>query len=113
MSDFYTSTQHKARKDHVCDLCTTKILKGQDYIKVAGTYAGDFFSHKLHIMCDNHIIMYLEESEENEYSFDEVNNWLREKYCFNCCHYDDSLDCMLDSEPAYCDRFMLKEANNG
>ena len=114
MSDFNTATQRKARKDHVCVLCATKILKGQSYIDETGVWEGDFFNHKLHKNCYDHITLYCSENGETEYSFDEVNDWMHEKYCFNCCHYDDSMDCMLESDPAYCDRFMpkVKEAQD-
>lgn len=108
MSDFYVATQRKARKDHICDLCATKILKGQEYINAAGMYEGDFFSHKLHMLCDNHINMYLEKTGYGEFSFSEVNEWLYENYCFECYHHDESNDCMLDSDPAYCGRFIPK-----
>ena len=47
MLEFYHIKHPKARKEHVCDLCNSKILLGQTYERYSGKYNGDMFDLKL------------------------------------------------------------------
>lgn len=42
----------KARKDHKCDWCEAKILKGNVYTKYFNVYEGEPFTWKNHIHCE-------------------------------------------------------------
>jgi len=41
-----------ARKEHVCDWCGEKILRGEQYSRWNGIFEGDFQSNPLHTECD-------------------------------------------------------------
>lgn len=56
MNDFQTKTTPKARKPHRCEesRCrrTRDILPGQVYVRIAGSYEGDFYTSILCTRCD-------------------------------------------------------------
>ena len=47
MLEFYHIKHPKARKEHVCDLCGSKIPLGQVYERYSGKYDGDMFDLKV------------------------------------------------------------------
>ncbi len=58
-NDFYSTTKNKkARKEHQCKCCKSKILIGEPYEKQVGVYEGDFYSNKLCPICSQ-ILDYL------------------------------------------------------
>lgn len=105
MLEFYKSATPKARKEYICDLCGQKILKGETYHRYSGKYNGDMFDDKQHLTCRNIINAYCSAIGENEYDDDSISDWLHDKYCFDCKHYDEDdcehpcvLDCPLIRE---------------
>lgn len=100
-SDFFAKTTPNAAKDHVCEMCSGDIFKGQLYVKVAGLYCNDFFSAALHPQCDALVDKYLAETYEHEYSYDEVVEWSY-SYCHVCPLYNESGDCSVQDDPWKC-----------
>ena len=49
--EFYIYKEHKARKEHECEMCGQIIKVGEEYSEEIGKYEGEFFSRKLHIIC--------------------------------------------------------------
>ena len=84
MLEFYTSTYPKARKEYKCDLCGGTIHKGEKYSRYSGKYDGDMFDYKYDLICQNIINSYCEESQDSEYSNDYIQEWLYDKYCYDC-----------------------------
>ena len=95
MLEFYHVKHPKARKEHVCDLCGSKILLGQIYERYSGKYDGNMFDLKYCLNCEKVIDAFLDENECDEYSDDDIYDWLAERFCYNCkhgWHRDDALD---------------------
>ena len=95
MLEFYHVKHPKARKEHVCDLCNSKIPLGQVYERYSGKYDGDMFDLKYCLNCEKIIDTFLDENEDDEYLDDDIYDWLREKFCYDCkrgWHCDDALD---------------------
>ena len=118
MLEFYHINHPKARKEHVCDLCGSKILLGQTYERYSGKYDGNMFDLKYCLNCEKVIDAFLDENDTynklllkgipkkdililsaynvnecDEYSDDNIYDWLREKFCYSCKHGDyDALD---------------------
>ena len=94
MIEFYKSTCPKARKDHKCDLCGGTIHIGEKYHRYSGKYDGDMFDEKYHLICQNIINSYCDETGDWEYNNDCIQDWLRDKYCYDCKHgADEDDDC--------------------
>ena len=73
MSDFFsTQTTKKTRKEHICDCCGSTIEKGEELIRYAGVYCGDFFSSKLCPQCDKIIQIYCDTYGTNEWRMNEI-----------------------------------------
>lgn len=49
--EFFNETRHKAKKEHVCCECWTKILPGEFYFKSSGKWDGELRSYKQHTWC--------------------------------------------------------------
>ena len=97
MLEFYHIKHPKARKKHVCDLCGSKILLGQTYERYSGKYNGNMFDLKYCLDCGKIIDAFLEENGYDEYSNDDIYDWLVERFCYNCkhgCNRDD--DCIIN-----------------
>lgn len=95
MLEFYDIKHSKARKEHVCDLCGSKIYPGQVYERYSGKYDGDLFDLKYCLDCEKIINTFLDENGYDEYSDDDIFDWLQEKFCYDCkhgWHRDDALD---------------------
>lgn len=52
MSDFYTSKTVVAKKRHRCENCYGSINTGEEYMRIAGVFDGDFFSVRSHHKCE-------------------------------------------------------------
>lgn len=73
MSDFFSTTKvKKTRKEHICDCCGSTIQKGEELIKYAGVYEGDFFASKVCPQCDKIVEFYCDEYGTNEWCLNEV-----------------------------------------
>lgn len=92
MLEFGNSTYPKARKNYKCSLCGQEINKGEIYHRWCGKYDGDMFDNKLHMTCQNIISEYCSAVNENEYSEDEICEWLHDEYCL-CCECYENDDC--------------------
>ena len=96
MLEFYHIKHPKERKEHVCDLCGSKILLGQTYERYSGKYDGDMFDLKKYCLdCEKIIDAFLEENGYDEYSNDDIYDWLVERFYYDCkhgWHCDDALD---------------------
>lgn len=71
----YTSLSegyHTARKAHRCDCCRMAIPQGQRYYRRTYVFYGDLHSEKLHPWCWSETQWFLEETEEREFGFDDV-----------------------------------------
>lgn len=89
MFDFYDSSTPKARKEHTCDLCNQKIQIGEKYSRFRGKCDGDLFDIKHHLLCDRICRAYCEWAGDNEYSYDEVSDWLHDEICYDCEHCEE------------------------
>ena len=89
MLEFFNITYPKAKKEHVCDLCNHKIAVGEKYSRFSGKYDGDMLDIKHHLLCKRIVDTYCEKTGEGEYINDEVQDWLREEYCYQCEKYEE------------------------
>lgn len=92
MLDFYNKSNPKARKDHVCEYCGKTIHKGEIYSYETGKYDGDMFARKLCLVCENILDAFIKEVDADEFDWWEINDWLRDLYCYNCEHRADGKD---------------------
>ena len=92
MLEFGNSAYPKARKVYECDLCGQKILKGEIYYRWSGKYDGEMFDLKYHPVCQNIITTYCHAMNEQEYSYDEIYDWLHDNYCLDCKKHEED-DC--------------------
>lgn len=51
MDQFFGESTCRAIKQHRCDSCQKPILVGEEYIRMAGKYEGEFWSGKNHPEC--------------------------------------------------------------
>ena len=97
MMEFYSSSEHKARKPHKCHLCGQGIVVGEKYQREKGKYDGYFFDRCSHLHCAKMIAEYLSERQEQEYDAEFITAWLGETYCYNRSHSCENLDsCFID-----------------
>lgn len=65
---FVSETRPKARKQHSCIWCRENIEAGQEYVKQAGSFDGEFQSNSYHpeciIACQKHLKEYGEDCFE-------------------------------------------------
>lgn len=52
MSDFSNHSMLVARKEHRCEYCGEKILKGEKHIKFSGVFEGEFQNWRMHDECN-------------------------------------------------------------
>ncbi len=85
MTDFFCESEHVARKDHLCDFCSTTINIGERYAKATGVFEGDFFVLKEHLDCRAAGLKRMQLS--GDYSFmplwdmdDEDRVWIKQDY---------------------------------
>ena len=94
MSVEFSSEEHikHARKDHTCTLCGDNIKKGSSYETNAAKVEGCFFYGRYHHECAQMIEFAVGSGGECEYTMDDINETIREKFCWNC---PDDEDCEL------------------
>lgn len=84
MSDFFNQKNVKARKIHKCEFCEKKIQKGETYSYESGVFDGDFFSRKLCLECNNMLTQFCKENGYGEFSWDWIEDWIHDLYCYEC-----------------------------
>lgn len=115
MLEFYTATKPKARKRHKCDLCGKTIEPGEKYSCFSGKYDGEMFTSKHCMPCNNIVNAYCDRYG-NEYSEDEVADWLQQEYCDKCEHggwADDDCEFITTECPHIRGHFTEKEVGGG
>lgn len=85
MSDFYSQSEHVARKPHCCDFCSTAIDKGERYSRAVSVFEGEFGVWKEHLDCRAVGLQLMELSGENFYESlssleDEDRAWIKKEY---------------------------------
>lgn len=85
MTEFRRSGWHHARKPHKCSLCRETIQSGEFYLHCAAKTDGEFYDDCYHEKCAAILEAFCNEhGHDEEYSFDNVEDWLRDQ-CQNVC----------------------------
>lgn len=100
--EFYNRTTPKARKEYKCEYCQNAIHIGERHSHETGKYDGDMFSRRLHFECYNILQKYCLDTGENEFTWDGVDDWLHDQYCYDC---EDKEDCSY-YDMRQCDKIM-------
>lgn len=87
----YTQKFPIARKEHKCEFCRKKIAVGEKYSHMFGKFDGEFFDRKTCMPCDRMIGEYCAEVDD-EFNYEEITDYLREKYCWECEWLEDCED---------------------
>lgn len=104
MMEFYNRSLPEARKTHTCEFCGKEIQSGEKYSYETGKYEGEFFVRKLCLICEQMLSDFIYESDDNEFDWWEITDWLRDKYCVDCQNSDENGDCYDDLFPENCER---------
>lgn len=97
MLEFYSQHERKARKEHTCSLCRGTINIGDKYIRYSGGYNGEYYDDKYHVTCQAVINEYCGRNGDNEYSDDEINDWLDGEVCCNICDIETRDGCFASA----------------
>lgn len=92
MNNFYRNSKPKARKEHTCKYCGKKIHKGEIYSYEVCRYDGVFDTRKLCLACKNILDKFCTEEGYGEFDWYQIDEWLSDKYCFDCKHSEDYED---------------------
>ena len=86
MSEICSVTQHKAKKNHFCDVCGKPIIPGSEYLAIRSTQDGRFWNIKEHIHCDALLNAYTKQTGLGiDFGrLDMVVAWLCAKACSEC-----------------------------
>lgn len=84
--EFYNATTPKARKEYKCEYCNQIIPIGEKHSHETGKYDGDMFSRRLDFTCYNIMSEYCNINSEDEFTWDGIDDWLQDKYCYDCKH---------------------------
>lgn len=114
MLEFSNQSDRIARKVYTCDLCGEKIYVGEKYSRYAGKYDSMFFDMKHHMLCTEIIRQYCLWADDDEYTEDDVLDWIRETICSDCIHswYEggrDDCDTSVFLCPTVINRFVEQE----
>lgn len=89
MMEFFNERLLKARKPHICEMCGREIKTGEIYRKETGVFYGEFFSRNLHNRCAEFEAEYCS-NVENEFTWDEIYDYIVQKNCSVCSHLDEN-----------------------
>ena len=95
MLEFYNVLEPLARKPHKCFLCGREISSGTRYVRTS-CKDGFFFDTCLHKDCKSIIDEYCNNCGENEYTPSDVDEYMREFYCWNICDEEQRESCKED-----------------
>ena len=84
MSDFFNQKYVTAKKIHKCEFCGKEIQPGERYSYENGVFEGDFFTRKLCPECNSMLNRFCEENEYGEFSWDWIEDWIHDLYCYGC-----------------------------
>lgn len=84
--EFYRHDIVVAKKEHECEFCKEKIKPGTSYHYECGKYDGDFFVRKLCKTCYSAMNDFLYQSYDSEFDYNEIMDFLAEKFCYDCVH---------------------------
>lgn len=79
MTEFYTCTIYKAKKDHVCHICDGIIHKGEFYEYETGKEGNEFFHRHSHINCAKWRDEYCKNYGFDEYNPEDVIEYMKSK----------------------------------
>ena len=96
MLDFYTDKIVKAKKDHKCSLCGQEIPAGEVYHRRSMKNDGFFFDLCYHDSCCRLLNEFCRIECVDEYTEDEVAEWLRKNACCDCCDCPYQDDCIAN-----------------
>lgn len=85
MMDFFNQKNVKAKKLHECEFCGKEIVPGETYSYESGKWDGEFFVRKLCIPCYNMLYQFIQDTEDGEFQWDWVQEWLMYAYCTDEC----------------------------
>lgn len=85
MMDFYNQKNVKAKKTHECEFCGRKIIPGETYSYECGKFDGEFFVRKLCTVCANMLTKFINETKEEEFDWNWIQEWLKDNYCTEPC----------------------------
>ena len=105
--EFYNETKHTAKKEHICEMCGRKIQVGEKYYQEKGKFYGEFFSRFMHTHCHNMEAEFCLEID-NEFSWDQITEYIQDNYCSVCEHNDDCCVYVTDC-PKIIEMFSNKE----
>lgn len=89
MVEFYRHDYPKSRKEHTCEYCNEKIGVGSIYSYETGMYDGNFFVRKLCMCCDRMMEKFHIWNDFDEFTWDTVDDFLRDSYCHDCDLFDE------------------------
>lgn len=85
MGEFRRSDWRSARKPHKCSLCGETIQSGEFYLRCAAKIDGEFYDDCYHEKCAAILEAFCDEYKPHgEFSFDNVEDWLRDQ-CRDVC----------------------------
>ena len=115
MMEFWNERTPKARKEHTCALCGGKIIRGEKYARETGKWYGDFFTRALHLRCAAFEREYCP-NVDNEFTWDDIDEYIREVHCPKCPHYDEEEGCTVNEsiyKCAYLEEKFCSEVQDG
>ena len=92
MIELWNESMPKARREHKCECCGGAIKRGDKYKREWGKYDGEFFTRALHLRCAAFERVYCA-NVENEFTWDDIDDYIRDVYCPQCPHYDEDDGC--------------------
>ena len=86
MSDFYTVTVRKAKKEHKCGLCCRTIAKGERYQYESGNYEGEMYNNKTCADCVPVQQAFFDRRKDllDGYTAENILDDMNEVVCYDC-----------------------------